>query len=312
MAELPLNLEFGLGAAHRKTHQRAAGQLRGLQDAGDIPGLSGTEDRQLSRPGETSPIPLAALLIESCGGPGAGLDSLHLETGLGAQRAAKDEQVAAAAQSGNEPKRRNIPGLEDQSQRCGPEGGLSLLDFQLNGGGTHPAQGGLLPEQGETFLEPLQGCLTLADVEVRAQGKPADHQKGHDDEEGKLWRHGRPLSREVKAQGLYDSTAGDEPNERVGEAGRCDVRRGWRLAVREFFYGLIGYEFERQALELRGELESAFMLITMGDMLGVPVIPPLYSLRILPFVVPHIATWKRRVLRERDLADKEEFHLHGV
>jgi len=28
--------------------------------------------------------------------------------------------------------------------------------------------------------------------------------------------------------------------------------------------------------------------------------------------VPNIAGWKRRVTRERDLADKEEFHLHGV
>jgi hypothetical protein len=89
------------------------------------------------------------------------------------------------------------------------------------------------------------------------------------------------------------------------KGGRC-------RAVREFLYGLIGYEFERQALEMRGELDSMFMLITLGDMLGVPVIPPLYSLRILPYVVPNIASWKRRVMRERDLADKEEFHLHGV
>ena len=90
------------------------------------------------------------------------------------------------------------------------------------------------------------------------------------------------------------------------------MRGSWGRAVREFLYGLIGFEFERQALELRGELESAFLLITMGDMLGVPVIPPLYSLRILPYVVPQIASWKRRVMRERDLSDKEEFHLHGV
>ena len=99
---------------------------------------------------------------------------------------------------------------------------------------------------------------------------------------------------------------------RTGSAGKNPARGGWLRAVREFLYGLIGYEFERQALEFRGELESAFLLITMGDMLGVPVIPPLYSLRILPFVVPQIATWKRRVMRERDLSDKEEFHLHGV
>ena len=85
----------------------------------------------------------------------------------------------------------------------------------------------------------------------------------------------------------------------------------WR-AIREFVYGVYGYEFERQSLEMRGELESAFMLMTLGDMLGVPIITPIYSLRILPYVVPDIATWKRRVLRERDLADKEEFHLHGV
>ncbi len=83
-------------------------------------------------------------------------------------------------------------------------------------------------------------------------------------------------------------------------------------AIREFIYGMYAYEFERQALEMRGELETAFLLITLGDMLGVPIIPPIYSLRILPYVVPGIESWKRRVLRERDFTDKEELHLHGV
>ena len=82
--------------------------------------------------------------------------------------------------------------------------------------------------------------------------------------------------------------------------------------LREFLYGMSRYEFERQAVEMRGELESVFMLITLGDMLGVPVMPPIYSLRILPYVVPAVEKWKRRVMRERDLGDKEEFHLHGV
>ena len=86
----------------------------------------------------------------------------------------------------------------------------------------------------------------------------------------------------------------------------------WSRKLREFLHGFYAFEFERQALEMRGELESAFMLITLGDMLGVPVIPPIYSLRVLPYVVPNITQWKRRVLRERDLSDKEEFHLHGV
>jgi hypothetical protein len=96
--------------------------------------------------------------------------------------------------------------------------------------------------------------------------------------------------------------------ERVGQGQRV----GMLKTIREFIYGMYAYEFERQAVEMRAELESAFMLITMGDMLGVPVIPPLYSLRLLPYVMPQVATWKRRVMRERELSDREEFHLHGV
>lgn len=87
---------------------------------------------------------------------------------------------------------------------------------------------------------------------------------------------------------------------------------GLLATIRDFFYGLSSWEFERQAVEMRGALESLFMAITVGDMLGLPVIPPIYALRILPYVVPNIATWKRRVCREREFSDSEEFHLHGV
>ncbi|MBI3733924.1 MAG: hypothetical protein HY259_10785 [Chloroflexi bacterium] len=89
-------------------------------------------------------------------------------------------------------------------------------------------------------------------------------------------------------------------------------RAGWLARIREFLYGLIGYEFAHTAIEERGALETLFILITVGDLIGVPILPPYYSLRILPFVVPQIATWKRRVLRERMPTDAEEFDLHVV
>ncbi len=95
-------------------------------------------------------------------------------------------------------------------------------------------------------------------------------------------------------------------NMATGEKGRM------LRSIREFIYGMYAYEFEKQALEMRGEVETAFMLITMGDMLGVPIIPPYYALRVLPYVVPQIGQWKRRVMREREISDREEFHLHGV
>jgi hypothetical protein len=63
---------------------------------------------------------------------------------------------------------------------------------------------------------------------------------------------------------------------------------------------------------MRASLESLFMLVTVGDMLGVPVLPPYYSLRLLPFIVPQIETWKRRVLREREFSDEHDYHLDGL
>jgi len=76
-----------------------------------------------------------------------------------------------------------------------------------------------------------------------------------------------------------------------------------KRAVLDFIYGMASHEMARQALKTRGSMEHLFILITMGDLLGVPILPPYYSLRLLPYVVPQISTWRRRMLREKDLTD---------
>jgi hypothetical protein len=86
----------------------------------------------------------------------------------------------------------------------------------------------------------------------------------------------------------------------------------FRRALREFAYGMTGYEFNRHAVEMRMALENVFMVVTVGDMIGLPIIPPYYSLRLLPYVVPNVSTWRRRVLRERELTEEHEYDLHGV
>lgn len=75
---------------------------------------------------------------------------------------------------------------------------------------------------------------------------------------------------------------------------------------------MTGYEFTRHAVEMRASLETLFMVITVGDIIGIPIIPPYYALRLLPHVTPQMATWKRRVLRERELTDEHEYDLHGI
>jgi hypothetical protein len=73
--------------------------------------------------------------------------------------------------------------------------------------------------------------------------------------------------------------------------------------AKSVLYGMAGHDMSRFALKTRGSMEHLFILITMGDLLGIPILPPYYSLRLLPYVVPQISTWKRRMLRERDLTD---------
>lgn len=85
-----------------------------------------------------------------------------------------------------------------------------------------------------------------------------------------------------------------------------------REAIARFMYGMTGYEFARHAVEMRHQMEAVFIVVTMGDLIGVPVLPPVYSLRLLPYVVPEVATWKRHMARRKDFWEKEEYDLHGV
>ncbi|MGO8911984.1 MAG: hypothetical protein ACLQDM_22020 [Bradyrhizobium sp.] len=87
---------------------------------------------------------------------------------------------------------------------------------------------------------------------------------------------------------------------------------GWGQTLREFLYGMTTYEFVQQALEMRASIEKLFMVGVFGDMLGVPILPSYYGLRLLPWVVPEIEAWKREVLRERELGSDHEHHLHGL
>ncbi len=85
---------------------------------------------------------------------------------------------------------------------------------------------------------------------------------------------------------------------------------GWRSRLEDYrrilglvLYGWAAHDIVRYNLRQRGSLEHLFILITFGDMVGLPILPPYYCIRILPFVVPEINGWRRRLMRERDLLD---------
>jgi hypothetical protein len=76
-----------------------------------------------------------------------------------------------------------------------------------------------------------------------------------------------------------------------------------RRVLGEVWYGMAVHDMVRHVQRTRGSMEHLFILITLGDLVGVPILPPYYSLRLLPYVVPEINAWKRRLLRERDITD---------
>ena len=84
-----------------------------------------------------------------------------------------------------------------------------------------------------------------------------------------------------------------------------------RHALGEILYGMTTFEWVRGMRRERGEIERLFVLITFGDLVGLPILPPYYTLRLLPYVIPSISRWKRSLLRERDWTDLTEL-IEGV
>jgi hypothetical protein len=93
-----------------------------------------------------------------------------------------------------------------------------------------------------------------------------------------------------------------------------EIRQRLRSAVGalgEFLYGVTTYEWAGNMRRKRGEMERLFALITFGDIVGLPILPPYYTLRLLPYIVPVVNRWKRSLLRERDWTDLADL-IEGI
>ena len=73
--------------------------------------------------------------------------------------------------------------------------------------------------------------------------------------------------------------------------------------IREVLYGFTIYELHRDLQKEKGNTNKLFMLVIFGDLVGLPMLPPYYTMRLLPYIIPHIDKWKRSILREKDITD---------
>jgi hypothetical protein len=59
------------------------------------------------------------------------------------------------------------------------------------------------------------------------------------------------------------------------------LRRAGRAAG-QVFYGMTTFDWVRDLRRGRAEAESLFLLLAFGELIGLPLLPPYYSLRLLP------------------------------
>jgi hypothetical protein len=80
--------------------------------------------------------------------------------------------------------------------------------------------------------------------------------------------------------------------------------KAFSKTLREIMYGFTIHELDMELRKEKGSIDDLFMLVVFGDLVGLPILPPYYSIRLLPYIIPTFNTWKRRLLRERDLTEQ--------
>lgn len=101
------------------------------------------------------------------------------------------------------------------------------------------------------------------------------------------------------------SDAGSGTPDRLPPSLERLLERGRRVlaVLGGVLYGMFFYDALLMFRRQRADLEHLFVLISFGDLIGVPILPPYYNMRLLPYIVPLIENWRRRMLREKDLTD---------
>jgi hypothetical protein len=96
---------------------------------------------------------------------------------------------------------------------------------------------------------------------------------------------------------------GDPSELSLGQELRAKLKAASKT-LREIMYGFTVHEMDLEIRKERGSIDDLFMLVVFGDLVGLPLLPPYYSVRLLPYIIPTFNNWKRRILRERDLTDQ--------
>ena len=86
--------------------------------------------------------------------------------------------------------------------------------------------------------------------------------------------------------------------------------KGIKLYLDAFLVGAaMSWVMVPHTIQQRKELERIFALESSSRLLGLPLLPGVYILRLLPYLVPNLLNWKRMTGFDRALEGADMKHL---
>jgi len=79
------------------------------------------------------------------------------------------------------------------------------------------------------------------------------------------------------------------------------TENGLLQKIKKFLYGFFAHGMVEETTRSRLYMEYYLILITYGNIIGIPFATNYYSLRLLPYHIPLFKPWKRWILREKDI-----------
>ncbi len=129
---------------------------------------------------------LPDFLFDSPGGPGLPVKNFNLQLGNRTQFGTNDQQVASAAETREQPQRRNVAGFQNDQDFDAAERLASLFNLEVDDGRAKPAQGGFLSHERQAHLQPFQEAMALTHIQVRTESEPSDDGDDNHHEDGQL------------------------------------------------------------------------------------------------------------------------------
>ena len=86
--------------------------------------------------------------------------------------------------------------------------------------------------------------------------------------------------------------------------------RRWKTRLDEIIFGAaMSWLAAPHIIQKHLELERIFALKIGAILLGLPVLPSVYSLRLLPYLMPNLLYWKRMTIFDRELEGADLKHI---